>query len=436
MNNPRPDLSEPLAALVERALARVRQAHGGALPAALEPQLRRLAVVSDFALDTLARQPELLDLLRQDDPPPVPLPVLEPGQPAQWPAQLRRYRAAASTRLIWRDVLGLDDVDATLAGATCLAEACLQLGLGALEGEFARRHGTVRAADGGVQRLVVFGLGKLGGGELNFSSDVDLVYAYPQGGDSDGPRPLAAEEYFARLGQQLARLLDETTVDGFCHRVDLRLRPFGNAGRVALSFAGMDQYFQREGRDWERYAWLKARAVAGDVGAGEAWLQELRPFVYRRYLDYTALDGLREMKAAITAEVARRDRLDDIKRGPGGIREIEFLVQSLQLIRGGREDSLRERRLLPALSALVALGQVDAGDGAALAQAYRFLRRLENRLQMLRDAQTHALPEDALDRERIARGLGFADWPALMQALQQQRDKVSTEFALLLAPRR
>ncbi|NEL80151.1 MAG: glutamine-synthetase adenylyltransferase, partial [Xanthomonas perforans] len=136
---------------------------------------------------------------------------------------------------------------------------------------------------------------------------------------------------------------DETTADGFSHRVDLRLRPFGTAGRVALSFTGMDQYFQREGRDWERYAWLKARAVAGDIDAGEAWLETLRPFVYRRYLDFTALDGLREMKAAITAEVARHDRLDDIKRGPGGIREIEFLAQSLQLIRGGREPSLRER---------------------------------------------------------------------------------------------
>lgn len=182
---------------------------------------------------------------------------------------------------------------------------------------------------------------------------MDLVYAYPQGGQSDGARPLAAEEYFARLGQQLAKLLDETTADGFSHRVDLRLRPFGTAGRVALSFTGMDQYFQREGRDWERYAWLKARAVAGDIDAGEAWLETLRPFVYRRYLDFTALDGLREMKAAITAEVARHDRLDDIKRGPGGIREIEFLAQSLQLIRGGREPSLRERRLLPALQALV-----------------------------------------------------------------------------------
>ncbi|KAB7771081.1 bifunctional [glutamate--ammonia ligase]-adenylyl-L-tyrosine phosphorylase/[glutamate--ammonia-ligase] adenylyltransferase [Xanthomonas maliensis] len=431
-------LSPALASLLERSLTRLRQAttSDGAWPdAAWMAQLTSVLLASEFAADTLARQPSLLAHLAQADPPRLPVPMLAPDQPNQWPAQLRRYRSAESTRLVWRDVLGLDSVEQTLAGATRLAEDCLQCALQALETQFQQRHGCVRADDGSVQRLVVFGLGKLGGGELNFSSDVDLVYAYPQGGQSDGARPLAAEEYFARLGQQLARLLDETTADGFSHRVDLRLRPFGSAGRVALSFAGMDQYFQREGRDWERYAWLKARAVAGDIAAGEAWLETLRPFVYRRYLDFTALDGLREMKAAITAEVARHDRLDDIKRGPGGIREIEFLVQALQLIRGGREPALRERRLLPALQALVAAGQIDAADGAALADAYRFLRRLENRLQMLRDAQTHALPADPLDRERIACGLGYADWSALLAALTPHRTRVAAEFAELLAPR-
>ncbi|MEB1902760.1 bifunctional [glutamate--ammonia ligase]-adenylyl-L-tyrosine phosphorylase/[glutamate--ammonia-ligase] adenylyltransferase [Xanthomonas campestris pv. campestris] len=437
MSQPIPSASPALAALIERAVARVRHAlpADAPWPEGLEHPLARVALASDFVVDTLARQPALLAHLAQPDPPPLPVPRLDPAQPQEWAAQLRRYRAAASARLVWRDVLGLDDVDATLAGATMLAETCLQCALQALEQQFATRHGQVIAEDGSVQRLVVFGLGKLGGGELNFSSDVDLVYAYPQAGQSDGARPLAAEEYFARLGQQLAKLLDETTADGFSHRVDLRLRPFGSAGRVALSFNGMDQYFQREGRDWERYAWLKARPVAGDIAAGEAWLETLRPFVYRRYLDFTALDGLRDMKAAITAEVARHARLDDIKRGPGGIREIEFLVQSLQLIRGGREASLRERRLLPALQALVDLGQIDPPTGQALAEAYRFLRRVENRLQMLRDAQTHALPQGEPERERIALGLGYAHWQALLEALAPRRTRVAAEFAELLAPR-
>ncbi len=430
-----------LDSLIQRGLARLREASPVAAELLADPtraaRVGRVILASDFALETLRRQPDRLEaLLRDDGAAPTPAPVLAADDSVRWQEQLRRYRTAESTRLIWRDVLGLDDVDATLAGSTRLAENCLRLGLEALEAEFVQRHGVVRAADGSVQRLVVFGLGKLGGGELNFSSDVDLVYAFPHNGESDGARALAAEDYFARLGQRLAKLLDEPTVDGFCHRVDLRLRPFGNAGRVALSFAGMDQYFQREGRDWERYAWLKARAVAGDIEAGERWLESLRPFVYRRYLDYTALDGLREMKAAIAAEVARRELADDIKRGPGGIREIEFLVQALQLIRGGREPSLRERRLMPALRALVASRQVVEGDGAALGQAYRYLRRLENRLQMLRDAQTHMLPDSPLDRERIARGLDYPDWSALRVALQRQRDRVAQEFAELLAPRR
>src|SRR5690606_7243538 len=197
------------------------------------------------------------------------------------------------------------------------------------------------------------------------------------------------------------------------------------AGRVALSFAAMEQYFQREGRDWERYAWQKARPVAGDVVAGQSFLHTLRPFVYRRYLDYGALDGLREMKAAIAAEVARKELADDIKRGPGGIREIEFLVQALQLIRGGREPELRERRLLPALAALVRAGHVEAEAAAHLREAYLFLRRLENRLQMLRDAQVHALPPDPLDQARIATALHFDGWQALLVALQGRRDFVA-----------
>ena len=431
---------EALEALVDRSVAGLRAAspQTDALlrDAGVLSRVRQVAVASDFAIDTLRRQPELLAQLADGDgAEPIAVPELLSDQTEQWPAQLRRYRRAESTRLVWRDVLGLETVDAILAGSTRLAEHCLQVGLAALEAEFARRHGVVRAGDGSVQRLVVFGLGKLGGGELNFSSDIDLVYAYPQNGESDGARPLAAEDYFARLGQRLAKLLDEPTVDGFSHRVDLRLRPFGNAGRVALSFAGMDQYFQREGRDWERYAWLKARAVAGDIAEGEQWLQTLRPFVFRRYLDFTALDGLRDMKAAIAAEVARRELADNIKRGPGGIREIEFLAQALQLIHGGREPGLRDRRLLPALHALMDARQITIEDGGALVHAYRFLRTLENRLQMLRDAQTHALPEDPLDRARIAQGLGYDGWPSLCAALEVQRERVAFEFGQLLAPR-
>ena len=445
MSDPSETVGSPAAAalparLAERALAGLRAAstqHAALLEdGALCARVGQVAVASDFAIDTLRRQPALLEYLSHPDPAPLPLPVLDPADPNAWPGQLRRYRSAGSTRLVWRDVLGLDTVEQTLAGSTALAEQCLSIALAAVEGEFAQRHGVVRDEAGIEQRLVVFGLGKLGGGELNFSSDIDLVYAYPRDGESDGRRALEAEDYFARLGQRLAKLLDEVTADGFCHRVDLRLRPFGGAGRVAWSFAAMDGYFQREGRDWERYAWLKARTVAGDVAAGEAWLETLRPFVYRRYLDFTALDGLRTMKAAIVAEMQRRDMADDLKRGVGGIREIEFLVQSLQLIRGGREPALRGRSLLPALQALVEAGQIAPGHGQVLADAYRFLRRLENRVQMLADAQTHAVPEAAPERLRLALGLGYAGWQPLQDELARWREQVSAEFDALLVPQR
>lgn len=431
MDHPEPAIS----ALVDRALTRLR----AALPdlpddAVAQARIRALALASDFAIDVCLRQPALLPRLL-DDAGPLPLPALTVENRADWPTLLRRYRLAESVRLIWRDLHGLDTLDETLAATTRLAEDCLQCALSALEREFEQRSGIVRGADGLQVRLVVFALGKLGGGELNFSSDIDLVYAYEQDGDSDGPRTLAAEDYFARLGQQLAKLLDEVTAEGFCHRVDLRLRPFGTAGRIAMSFPAMEHYFQREGRDWERYAWQKARAVAGDLDAGARFLDTLRPFVYRRYLDYGALDGLREMKATIAAEVARKDMAEDIKRGPGGIREIEFLAQALQLIRGGREAALRERRLQPALRALRDARHLTEDTCDGLIAAYRFLRLLENRLQMLRDAQTQQLPEDPTVRARLAQGLGESDWVSLYARLQAHRERVSREFDVLLAPR-
>ncbi|MBS7458487.1 bifunctional [glutamate--ammonia ligase]-adenylyl-L-tyrosine phosphorylase/[glutamate--ammonia-ligase] adenylyltransferase [Coralloluteibacterium stylophorae] len=423
---------DPIDALVVRRLQALAEA-GIDIPAARREAFAALALASDFAIDTLVRQPALAGRL---DDPAAPPPALALENEADWQRRLRRWRAAESTRLIWRDVQGLDDVEATLAGCTRLAEQALAAALEATERRLAVRHGTLRTREGAPQRLVVFGLGKLGGGELNFSSDVDLVLAYPEPGETDGPTPLTDEAYATRVARGLVALLDEITADGFVHRVDLRLRPYGNAGRLALSFAAMEHYFQREGRDWERYAWIKARPVAGDVDAGEDLLARLRPFVYRRYLDFGALEGLREMKAMIAGEVARRELHDDVKRGSGGIREIEFLAQALQLVRGGQEPALRERRLLPALAALAEAGHLEAAVAARLGEAYRFLRRLENRLQMVGDMQTHELPLDAQARLRLARGLGHADWAALWRGLDAHRALVAREFGRLLAARR
>ncbi|MGH8089922.1 MAG: bifunctional [glutamate--ammonia ligase]-adenylyl-L-tyrosine phosphorylase/[glutamate--ammonia-ligase] adenylyltransferase, partial [Rudaea sp.] len=323
----RADLDDFVQARYAQVLARCRAA-GVVLhdDAGVAEHVQRVLLASDFAFDAFARDPRLLDaqcLARLADPRHAdarPLELSASLDEANAMGTLRRYRRAEALRLIWRDVNGLDHVEQTLAGSSALAETCLGAALAYAESTLVRRHGTPRNAEGVAQRMVVIAMGKLGGGELNFSSDIDLVLAFADNGTSDGERPLANEAYFARLGQLLVKLLAEITADGYAFRIDLRLRPFGNAGRVALPFAAMEQYYQREGRDWERYAWIKARPVAGDVAAGRHLLETLRPFVYRRYFDYTALAGLRDMKALIDAEVARRDLAGDLKLGAGGIR--------------------------------------------------------------------------------------------------------------------
>ncbi|MEP6881821.1 MAG: bifunctional [glutamate--ammonia ligase]-adenylyl-L-tyrosine phosphorylase/[glutamate--ammonia-ligase] adenylyltransferase [Dokdonella sp.] len=411
--------------------------------AGVDSHLDRVLLASDYAYESFAQDPQLLgpDLVRlMNDPRHADArasPFSAPLPDAEFRSEIRRFRRRESLRLIWRDVNTVDKVETTLTGASVLAEVCLEAGLRHAEQQLAERHGVIRNEAGDTQRLVVLALGKLGGSELNFSSDVDLVLAYDEaGGVSDGARPLDAEIWYSRVCQHLISLLADRTPDGYAYRVDLRLRPFGNVGRVALSFGAMEQYYQREGRDWERYAWIKARPVAGDKAAGTRLLATLRPFVFRRYFDYTAFAGLREMKALIDAEVARKDLADHLKLGPGGIREIEFIVQLVQLIRGGREPALRVRGLLSALSVCEQLGLINATRAKRLADAYRFLRRLENRVQMFADQQTHELPADATQKLRITLALGYADWSGLVTELDRHRAAVSEEFNAVMAPAR
>ncbi len=415
-------------------------ARAGAEVPGWEERWASVLLASEFAWDVIEREAALdvaaLDALVNDPASPATrMAAAFDGcvDDADAMRRLRRFRRRESLRLVARDVLGLDDIDATLAGATALAECCIEWALAWIEPGFEARFGQPRCADGTRQRLVVFGMGKLGGGELNFSSDIDLVFAYAEPGTCVGGRGLDHEDYYTRLGQRLITLLAEVDADGFCFRVDMRLRPFGSVGRMAISFAAMEQYYQRDGRDWERYAWVKARPVAGDLAAGHELLATLRAFVYRRYLDWTAIDGLREMKRLIEAEVNRRELADHVKLGPGGIREIEFLIQLIQLTRGGREAALRTPSLVAAANAAIAAGQLDAVEGVCLLAAYRFLRRIENRLQMVADAQTHVLPDDPGERMRIALGLGYPDWDTLVAALAVERNVVAEAFSRVLA---
>jgi glutamate-ammonia-ligase adenylyltransferase len=283
-----------------------------------------------------------------------------------------------------------------------------------------------------IQPLVIIAMGKLGGGELNFSSDVDLVLLFPEHGETNGARSIANEEFFTRLGQGLVRMLETPTQDGFVLRVDLRLRPFGDSGPLVASFASFEDYLPRHGRDWERYAYVKARAVTAPERYEEINASAVRPFVYRRYLDFGVFESLREMKALIAREVERRELADHVKLGPGGIREIEFIVQAFQLIRGGRDRRLQTTSLLNALATLGETRLLPPNVVAELRAAYVYLRRLENRLQMLADAQVHRLPEDGTSRERIAVAMGAPNWPTLVRELDQHRERVSSHFRFVV----
>ncbi len=416
-----------------------------------DPDFRRVLaavlVASPFVAEALAREPALLtrllstgDLLRDYARGELAARAAAAAagardEPALMSA-LRRLRRYEMVRIAWRDLAGWAPLEEVFADLSELADGCIEAALAALERLGRREHGTPRRRDGRPMRAVVLGLGKLGGRELNFSSDVDLLVTYPEEGRVRGGRRETHEEHFARLARGLARVLGETTAEGFVFRTDLRLRPFGTSGPLALSFDALEEYYQAHGRDWERYALVRARPVAGDLEAGAALLGRLAPFVYRRYLDYGAFESLRELKAMIEREVARRAMQDDIKRGPGGIREIEFIVQTFQVVRGGREPALRRRAVLEALEAVAAAGHLPGDAAAELADAYRFLRRLEHRLQAVRDAQTHRLPATEVERARIAYAMGQRGWGALEAEIARVRTAVERHFEAVFRPPR
>ena len=352
----------------------------------------------------------------------------DPRDDRDFDTALRRYRDESLAMIAWRDLAGVDTLENTLAALSRLAGLCIEAALVCAENQVEKRYGTLRDADGHAQRLIVIGMGKLGGGELNFSSDIDLIFAFRSPGESDGERSLDANGYFKRVARTLIQCLCETTADGFVYRVDTRLRPFGDAGALVASIGAMENYYQAHGREWERYAWVKARPVAGDIQGGQSLIARLRPFVYRRYLDYGTFESIRDMKRLIDRQVARADLQDNIKLGSGGIREIEFIVQAFQLIRGGQEPSLQDARLLPTLAKLTDAEHLPAHTADELDSAYRFLRRAENRLQMANDRQTHDLPDEARAREALAQAMGYDQWGAFAQAMQDTRGRVHEAF--------
>jgi glutamate-ammonia-ligase adenylyltransferase len=360
------------------------------------------------------------------------------------PSALRTTRQLVLERLAVLDIeqaASLQDVTATM---TALAEATLEIALAQALADTDVRHGAPLDANGQRVEFWIVGMGKLGARELNVSSDIDLIYVYEDAGQTTGAEPVSAHEYFSKVARSLYALIGDTTDDGFVFRVDLALRPNGNSGPPVVSLAMLEEYFQVQGREWERFAWLKSRVVAPRAAVTSGRALALRslvtPFVYRRYLDYGVFEGLRQLHAKIREEAQRRaagrpERSNDVKLSRGGIREIEFVVQLLLVVRGGQFPEIRTRSTLRGLQRLAARGLMKPATADRLAEAYSFLRRVEHRIQYLDDQQTHLLPGADGDLGWIAQSLGLtcnADACELLDRLGQTREFVATEFDALL----
>ncbi|MDP2759386.1 MAG: bifunctional [glutamate--ammonia ligase]-adenylyl-L-tyrosine phosphorylase/[glutamate--ammonia-ligase] adenylyltransferase [Sideroxyarcus sp.] len=343
---------------------------------------------------------------------------------------LRTLRKRVMLHLIVRDLGGLCDLSEVTRAMTALAELAVQraqtLCMESLVTQFGQPVGADSVA---AQQMLVIGMGKLGGGELNVSSDIDLIFVYPEEGETDGTRRLSNHEFFSRLGRRIIALINDLTAAGYVFRVDMRLRPYGDSGPLVMSFGGLEEYLVAQGREWERYAWIKARVVSPLQDPHSAELMQLvQPFVFRKYLDFGAFDSMRKLHAQIRAEVVRRERQQNIKLGAGGIREIEFIAQVFQLIRGGRDARLRIRPTRQVLQLLGAAGELQADIVQRLDHSYVFLRELEHRLQYLDDQQTQMLPETAGQQAIIAQAMGYADYAALLADLDPLRTFVNAQF--------
>ncbi|AEJ00657.1 Glutamate-ammonia-ligase adenylyltransferase [Nitrosomonas sp. Is79A3] len=352
---------------------------------------------------------------------------------------LRDLRKQVMLRLAIRDLGSQADLSEVMLSMTELAEVTINFALKHHENWLTQsdRFGLpIGEQSNATQHMLIVAMGKLGGGELNVSSDVDLIFVYPEDGETNGAKSISNHEFFARLGRKLIASLNDYTVDGYVFRVDMRLRPHGENSPLAISFPMLEEYFLKQGREWERYAWIKGRVIAGlaDTEAESTLMEKIvRPFVFRKYLDFGAYESMRRLHAQLRKEVERREMHDNIKLGPGGIREIEFITQVFQLIRGGRDVDLCIRPTLSVLQRLQKKQQLPQQAVAELTDAYHFLRKLEHRLQYLDDQQTQTLPLNPADENLIATAMGFPDYVSFMQQLDIHRKNVTRHFELIFA---
>jgi [glutamine synthetase] adenylyltransferase / [glutamine synthetase]-adenylyl-L-tyrosine phosphorylase len=438
-----PELQAPVKSSLEQWLTLINQQNLTLKPT--EKFIQSIAKVwccSEFVADSCTRKHGLLlDLVNSGDLDSLyteqtyqnKLTNLEIADEAELMAKLRQLRCREMVRIAWRDLAGWAELTETMLDLSLLADACIQYALAFLYRQACELRVTPVLSDGSPQQIVVLGMGKLGAYELNYSSDIDLIFAYPEEGELTDRKSTSYGEFFTRLCQKLVKVLDDITVDGFVFRTDIRLRPFGDSGAVIMSFDGMENYYLTQAREWERYAMIKARQVAGDFRMGAQLMAMLKPFVYRRYLDYGAFEELRSLKLQITQELKRKDRMENIKLGPGGIREIEFIGQAFQLIRGGNDLALQTRGILDVLSILNKLKLLPAADTDQLGQSYRFLRRVENHIQQYQDRQCHDLPTSEQAKLILAYSLDFDGWHSFKAELDRVRALVQAVFDQVFA---
>ena len=335
-------------------------------------------------------------------------------------------------RISWRDLNQKAQLKEVLKDLSLLADACIEIVSSYIYNELSITFGSPTDSQGNKQNLIILGMGKLGAGELNFSSDIDLIFVYPKDGYTNNKKSISNEEFFTKMCRSFIKFLSSSEHGINFYRVDTRLRPFGATGPLVMTCREFEEYYQAQGREWERYAFIKARPVAGDKEAGYRLLKDLNSFIYRRYFDYGTFDSFKDMKKRISLQTKNRNLRENIKLGPGGIREIEFFGQIFQLIRGGIEPELQERKILKVLAFLVKYSCIDQKTKKNLTKAYIFFRMVENRLQEYQDLQTHDLPKDIDGRLRLALSMDFDSFQDFIKILNEHRNIVHQHFKELL----
>lgn len=434
-----PPLHEEVVARFEQLMSSVE--HADWQHAEQQLQLIQVISASPFAAQLLALNPHLLDYSflskafdKQELGAVLAASMGNITNEAQLHKCLREFRKAHQVRLIWRNRCRLGTSKALVEELSNLADVCVDEALKWLHADCVSQWGQPCDREGQFQELVVLGMGKLGGRELNLSSDIDLIFSFAAGGETrGGRRSVDNQQFFIRLGQRLIQAIDAVTADGYVFRVDMRLRPYGTSGALSLSFDAMEIYYQQQGREWERYAFIKARVIAGNQDSGAELLELLRPFVYRRYLDFSAITSLRSLKQMIASEVRRRGLQQNVKLGTGSIREVEFIAQAFQLIRGGRDVRLQTTSLMEVLDLLPDTAGLAPDDVKQLRQCYWFLRDVEHALQAVQDKQTQDLPDQTFEQQRLALALDFDNWQQLQTEINLSRDFIHQQFELVVA---